>query len=278
MKRILYAFLFLSLAWFPSLSLAVTETLDVHFLPLNEAVEVVRTQLSKTGRISALPSRRILVVEDDKKHLKQAKKLLQKLDQPLDQFVVEVSFDSKQKQQKNSTQGSVSLPGGWVRIEHSNRNLRSGSKQRFNLRVVANKRATIEAGVLRAYRQETRLWLAGHGLIDHQSVEIVPITSGFYVQLWRAGDDQVRIRLRPWMRRTSAMIQGTPEILIDLGTTTTPRQAPSNQAPIRLNASPSRQQQPVIEMAGAATELTIPVGETITIAASHGDAEQLGKA
>jgi hypothetical protein len=47
---------------------------------------------------------------------------------------------------------------------------------------------------------------------------------------------------------------------------------------LRLNASPRLKNQQVIELAGAATELIVAVGEEVTIAASNHEAEKLGNA
>jgi len=47
---------------------------------------------------------------------------------------------------------------------------------------------------------------------------------------------------------------------------------------MRLNAQPHLKDQPIIELAGAATELVIPVDESVTIAASSREARQLGNA
>jgi hypothetical protein len=74
------------------------------------------------------------------------------------------------------------------------------------------------------------------------------------------------------------LIQGEEEILFDLGSTNAPATPHSNSAAVRLNSSPRLKAQQMIELAGAATELTVAVGEEITIAASNHEAAMLGHA
>lgn len=165
-----------------------------------------------------------------------------------------------------------------MRLQTGYRQSGSQHRQAFQLRISGNQPASMETGVLRSFSRATRLWLAGYGVIQVNSVEMIPITSGFHIMIRPAGKDQVRVRIVPWMKRAVAQVQGQHEILIDLGNTTKPATPPSNTANMRLNALPGLQAQPTIEITGAATELVIPVDESVTIVASNREAEKLGAA
>ncbi|MDQ6981665.1 MAG: hypothetical protein Q9M08_01480, partial [Mariprofundus sp.] len=92
----------------------------------------------------------------------------------------------------------------------------------------------------------TRLWLSGYGVVRVNSVELIPLTSGFNIAVSPAGTDQVRVRIVPWMKR--------------------------------ISGGRHRQHDGVIEIAGAKTEMVIPVDESVTIAASNQEAKKLGAA
>ncbi|MDX8403625.1 MAG: type II and III secretion system family protein [Mariprofundaceae bacterium] len=267
---------------FPQLLLAETATLEIYYLPLHEAEAVVKSQLSKTGSVAILSSRRILVINDDPQHIEQAKKLLKRVDQPVQQYTLYLEFFSIKENQAQSITTSAHLPGGWARITVEDNRQHISTKKRFNLHLTSNNQSSIESGSIVPYRQQTKQWLAGYGVIRANSVEMIPITSGFFANVRSATSDQVHIHIEPWMRsqHTNTEIRGETEILFGLGATHAPQRPPSNQAPIRLNAKPSSNQHinQAIEIAGAATELTIPLGETVTIMAYDKEAEMLGKA
>ncbi len=263
---------------------AATETVSIHFLSMHEAAEVAKSQLSETGQVAVVTSRRLLILNDDQAHIKKAMELLKQLDQMPAQYTAHVSIEelseshSKQAGIASARASLGALPGGWLRIRIKNKQYQSSNRQTFQLRVTANKPGNFEVGSIQPRRLETRQWLSSYGLIRQNSVELVPITSGFRVLLWPAGKDQVRVRLVPWMQRASRQLQGEEEMLLDLGSTNTPATPPSNSAALRLNASPKLQHQQAIELAGAATELSVAVGEEITIAASTHEAEILAHA
>lgn len=240
--------------------------------------------MSSTGQIGIVESRRLLILNDDQAHIKKAVELLQRLDQMPEQYTAHVFLEEmKASNIKRAGVSSVranlgALSGGWVHIRLENQQRRFGNRQAFQLRVSANEPGYFEAGSIQPTRLETRRWLSAYGLIRQDSVELVPITSGFKVQLWPTGENMVRVRLVPWMQRSDRQIQGQQEMLLDLGSTETPATPPSNSAALRLNASPRLKDKQVIELAGAATEFTLAVGEEVTIAASNQEAEKLGSA
>jgi len=262
---------------------AATEVVEVYFLPLQEAASAARSQLSDDGKVAVIASRQMLVIDDDQAHINKAKILLKRLDHPAGQYTAFLNFEDISLQRRSSAgvHGQIRagrLPGGWVQFKAGYRQSGSRHSQSYQLRISGNQPGSMETGVLRSFSRETRMWLSGYGLIQANSVEMIPITSGFHITVKPAGANQVRVRIVPWMKRTVARIQGQQEILLGLGTTNKPATPPSNVADMRLNAQPVLQENPIIELAGAATELVIPVDKSVTIAASNQEAEKLGSA
>lgn len=262
---------------------AATETIEVYFLSLSDAAEAVKSQLSSHGKIAVISSRKLLIIEDDNEHISKAKALLKKLDQPLSQFnaVVEIEDIDSRTIQSARASGAVSisqLSGGWIELAAGKSSQHSGNRQTHQLRITANQPGTIETGIIRSFSRETRRWLSGYGIVEANSVEMIPITSGFTVTASPVGNDLVRVRITPWMQRMEHQISGQHEMLIDLGTARNPATAPSNNPNMRFNANPRMQQSPSIEIRGATTEVTIPLDKTVTIAASSNEAARLSSA
>ena len=282
MKRLFIGLLFCIAMSAPAL--AATETVIVDYLPLDEAANLARSQLSPDGRVATLPSRRLLIIEDDEAHLEKARKLLKKFDRMPGQFTVHVEIESIESTGRGRAglSGVYSsrdgLAGGWLRVQLNRQHLRAGNRQSFQLRVSGGEPGNLEVGEIQPVDQEICQWLNGYGLIRQQSVELITLTSGFHLRLWSVAGDKVRVRITPWMQRHQPQLQGQQEVLVDLGSTKAPRSAPGNQAPMRLNAVPSGGNRRVVEIAGAATELTLPAGETATIAAVDSEAGKLGSA
>jgi len=285
MKRRLTALLLALAGWcyLAAPASAASDLLEVYFLPLQEAADAVKTQLSDQGRVAAIASRRVLIVDDDRAHIERAKRLLKRLDHPAGQYTVFVSLEDVAAQRYSQSAAAVhamagSLAGGWIRLQAAHQQSDSRHRQSFQLRISARRSASMEVGAIHALNRQTRLWLAGYGIVRADSVEMVPVTSGFHVTVAPAGADRVRVHVVPWMRRAAAQVRGRHELLFGLGTTSRPATPPSGRADMRLNARPELQAQPVIEIAGAATELLMPLDQSVTIAASNREAGQLGHA
>jgi len=266
--------------WLLSPAHAASEIVEIFFLPMQEAANAARSQLSEQGKVAILTSRRMLVLEDNAAHLKKAKALLKKLDQPVQQYTAHVEIEDI-RTNALSTAGATSaaaapLTGGWAQVQLEESNTRLHNRQSFQLRITANQPGNIETGTLQTLNRETRSWLSGYGLVKMNSVELIPISSGFKVQAWPSGPDQVRLRIVPWMQRKSAQVTGRHEMLVDLGTSQNPKRPPSNAANMRYNAVPHIQQADIVEITGAATELTVPLDQSITIAAIQGESAKLG--
>ncbi len=264
-------------------AVAATDMVEVYFLPLQEAASAARSQLSDDGKVAPIASRHILIIDDDQAHIAKAKRLLKQLDHPAGQYTAFINIEDVRSDQRSAAQvgGQLrtgKLPGGWVQLTAGYQQSGSQHRQSYQLRISGNQPGSMETGVLRVFSRESRLWLSGYGLIQANSVEMVPVTSGFHITVHPAGANQVRVRIVPWMQRTVAQIQGQHEILLDLGSTTNPATPPSSVANMRLNAQPHLQAQPLIELSGAATELVIPVDQSVTIAAANREAEKLGSA
>jgi len=250
----------------PMTAMAETALFEIHHLPLHEAREIVSSQLSESGSITSLPSRNILVVNDDPGHVEQAKQLLKRLDVAAKQYSTSLELFSLSDEQARSIKTDARLPGGWIRVSLQEGGHHLSSSKRFNLRLTSNRQGTIESGTVRPYQQHTRVWLAGYGVINTHSVEQVPVTSGFYATVRPAGNGMVTVRIVPWMRSQRAFdnIRQNSEIVIGRGS--------------GMASSPATAADQPIEIAGAATEVTISIGETVTIAASSQEAELLGDA
>ena len=279
MKRMLTLLFWLAMI---STAQAATETIMIDFLPLQEAADLARSQLSTSGKVATLPSRRLLILEDDQAHLEKARKLIEQLDRMPEQFTTHVDIEAiaNATHHRAGVSGTYietgKLPGGWIQVRLQQQNFRTTSKQAFQLRVSAGEPGNLEIGQIQPVRQEIRQWLSGYGLIRQESVELVTLTSGFHIQLWPTSGDKVRLRITPWMQQHQPQLQGQQEILVDLGSTNAPATAPDNRAPMRLNAVPSLKERNVVEITGASTELTVPTGKSVTIAAVSSEAGKLG--
>jgi len=262
---------------------AATEIVEIYFLPLQEAADAAKSQLSNDGKVAAMPSRHILLIDDDQAHINKATALLKRLDHAPGQYTAYLNIENITSATLNtssvsSTHTPSQLAGGWSRVRLQRRTQSVGNHQSFQLRVSGNQPGSIEAGVIQSLSRETRLWLSGYGIVQANSVELVPITSGFNITVRPAGSDQVRVRITPWMKRAVTQIEGQQELLIGLGTARNPATPPSSATNMRLNAQPVLQDTPIIEIAGAATELVIPVDQSVTIAASNQEAEKFAAA
>lgn len=241
------------LCWFclTSSALAATDVVEVYFLSVQEAADVVRSQLSGNGKVAVIPSRRMLLIDDDAMHIQKAKAWLKRLDHPPGQYTAYVNIQSVIGATNDIAHASGyvvlgKLAGGWLEVKLGHQQYGSGQQQSFQLRVSGDHPAHIEAGTIRLYRRETVRWLSGYGIARINSVEPVAVTSGFNITVIPAGSDKVRVHIVPWMQRFSD----------------------------RSRSQHGRQ----IEIAGAATELVMPVDESVTIAAASQEAAKLGAA
>ena len=89
---------------------------------------------------------------------------------------------------------------------------------------------------------------------------------------------QVQLDLMPWLSRSQPGMPANakPELLIGLGTATNINQTPTATDPsLRLNAAPQLTMPKPIRIAGAATQITVQVGEPVDIIANSGESELL---
>jgi len=254
MSRSLASLIFSVLCWFCLTvpAFAATDIIEVYFLPMQEAADVAKSQLSGNGKVAVIPSRHMLLIDDDPAHIQKAKAWLKRLDHPPGQYTAYVSIEDIRSGTNNTSNVSGyvvlgTLAGGWLKVKLQHQQFRSGQRQSFQLRVSSNHSGSIETGVIRSYSRETRLWLSRYGVVYANSVDLVPVTSGFNITATPAGADKVRVKITPWMRRA-------------------------------IENRLSSDEAPVIEIAGAATELIIPVDKSVTIAASNQEAGKLATA
>jgi len=282
MKRLFGAVMLLWLS-FTLPAFAATDVVNVYFLSLQEAADAARSQLSDTGKVAAVPSQRLLIIDDDTAHINKAKALLKRIDHAPGQYTAHVSIEDIKTNTRKSlqTSGAASfgqLSGGWMKVQLQQQKHHSNHRQSFQLRISSMQQGSIETGTIHSFTRDIRLWLSGYGVVQANSIELVPVTSGFHITTSPVGTDQVRVRIVPWMQRLQDSVQGQQEMLIDLGTSSSPTIPAGNNANMRFNAQPRITTQPVIELLGAATELVIPVDQSVTIAATNREAEKLGSA
>ena len=276
-RKLTRSFLPLLFLLLPTLAPAETAVIEIYHLPLQEAQSIVKSQLSPSGSVAAMPSRSILVINDRISNIEQAKSLLKRLDVAAKQYSAMIELITLQDDSNRLITTSARLPGGWIRINMADSNAHLSNRKSYNLYLTSGSEGTLESGTIQPYRQQTKQWLAGYGVINSSSVELVPITSGFYATVRPAGDGRVNVRITPWMRdlRGNSARQGNTELLVDLNNGNAPQTGINGHALARPG---NTQIDKAIEMAGAATEVTIPVGETVTIAANSEEAELLGDA
>lgn len=261
---------------------AETATLEVLYLPLQEAADVVKGQLSRQGTVAQLPSRRMLIVQDDAGHIERARTLLKRLDIPAPQLNVQVSIAEQEINDETALGVSqIILRSGWVRIQANHEVRKIGNHQRFRLRVTSGKYGRIEAGNIRVVRHGVRQLLHRYGIADTPDLALIPITAGFDVQARLVNKHSVHLKIHPWFERERQKtdIQAKMEILPSLGTTNQTLQPPDTHAPLRLNIQP--QQLAHVEhiaITGANTELTVKPGETVALAAARQTAGAFGNA
>lgn len=261
---------------------AETATLEVLHLSLQEASDAVKSQLSRQGTVAQLPSRRILIIQDDTGHIERARALLKQLDTPAPQLNVLVTMVEQETDAETELAvSSIALPGGWVRLQADHKMRGNNNSQRFRLRVTSGKYGRIEAGHIRTVRPAVRHFISHYGMADAPDLALIPITAGFDVQARLVGKNSVRLHIHPWFERERQKtdIQAQIEILPDLGSTDNTLKPPDTHAPVRLNIQPQRPTHiKHITITEADTELTVRLGETITLAAAHQTAKDFGNA
>ncbi|MDQ6967248.1 MAG: hypothetical protein Q9M14_01020, partial [Mariprofundaceae bacterium] len=187
-----------------SSSYAATETVEVYFLPLHEAAEIVKTQLSNAGKVVEINTTRTLLIDDKVAYIKKAKALLKRLDQPAAQLTVQIKIEDISSLQEHSVAGAISmspLSGGWVQLNAGQHLQQVSNRSTYQLRVSANHLGRIETGSIQSFNRETRRWLSTYGVIEQRSIELIPITTGFYVRARLVGNGLVHVRITPWMKR-----------------------------------------------------------------------------
>lgn len=251
---------------------AATELVEVAHLPLAEAQAAVQSQLSPQGRVSLLPSRNMLIIEDDADSIRRARELLSRLDQPLPQYRTRVEIVRRQQLSQHQLSAGVSLPGGWVRLSAVGMSLNSGSRSIYQLAVQANRPGHIEAGEIVPMRASVRSWLAGYGIAD--AATYVPVTGGFDVVVQPAGDGKARVRILPWLKQ---LRQQQPAGGIDVRVGKGGEAHDRNRVRLR-GFQPGQAEGERIDVVAANTELVVPLGEEVMIAAAGQEAQMMGQA
>ena len=254
------------------------QRLTVHYLPVSEAEALVSSVLSDRGTVVALTSRRLLIVRDDAAHLKKAKQQLAQFDRPPKQYRITLALVESSRVTTQSLQAAASLPGDWLQLRGSERTSHYHGNQSWSLLLQAGSEGMISVGEIQPYRQKIRAWLAGYGLLEQESVNLVTLRAGFFVRMQPAGNDRVELDLMPWLSRSQPGMPANakPELLIGLGTAGNINQRPGATDPqLRLNAAPRLAMPKPVRIASAATHLTVKVGEAVDLLADHGESRLL---
>jgi len=243
---------------------ADTATIHVMHLPLDEAVTVVRSQLSVEGRVAQMPSQRILIVSDDAVHIERVRDLLRQLDRAPVQLAVQVEI-SEQVESNNAGVGLAAvLPGGWVRLDANASSQQGGNRRDFMLRTSSGTAGHIEVGEIRIVQQSVRNYLTAHGVVSESNVELLNVTGGFDVQATLLAGNEVHLSIRPWLRHAA----------VNAGNI---RQVQVNNAPSAINVQPQTTQAQDgsrIMVAEAAAEGMVKLGEKMILVANHSAANE----
>ncbi|MDX8391448.1 MAG: hypothetical protein R8K53_02615 [Mariprofundaceae bacterium] len=266
---------------------AASDSIEIVHLPLNEAADIARSQLSAEGKVAQIPSRRLLIISDDDAHLNQARAWLKKLDVAVPQLLIRVTISEQNRRKNHAARlDQRQLPGGWVRISAATDSQQANRQRQFSLRTTSGSSGHIEAGEIRTSRRAIHSYLARYGIVEQNSVELVEISAGFDVQATLLADasenETVRLRIHPWFKRTGkdTGFAGKTEILVDAGSTLTTAQPPSGTAPLRINMQPNSaaNQREIIYISDAQTEMTAKLGESLTIATANSSADEFASA
>ncbi|MDQ6987891.1 MAG: hypothetical protein Q9M25_08825 [Mariprofundaceae bacterium] len=261
---------------------AATDSIEILHLPLNEAASAARSQLSETGKLAEIPSRRLLIITDDASHLNKARKLLKQLDVAVAQLLIRIDISELTTWKNRGVRAKSSpLPGGWLHLDAENSARKTTKQQKFSLRTTSGRAAHIEAGEIRSSRRAIRQYLARYGVVEKNSVALVEITTGFDVQATLLADDKVRLNIRPWFKRMqqNTGYSGNMELLSDAGSTSATAQPPSNTAPLRFNMqADSTIREKIFYVSDAQTEITAKLGEIITLVSASGSANEFATA
>ncbi|OIO72958.1 MAG: hypothetical protein CO186_04745 [Zetaproteobacteria bacterium CG_4_9_14_3_um_filter_49_83] len=243
LKRVLLSIL---LACFcPIWAQAATEVFQVDFIPMNEAKAAVQMQLSPQGNVVIMHSQRKLIVMDDDAAIERVVRLLRQIDVMAQQFSTRVSISSHRREQASGIGVAAVLPGGWGRISARDSRQQSNISQQYQLRLQSGASGSIEVGQVVPLRQSVRAWLTGFGIVLEQQTRLTPVTGGFDISIRAAGENHARVTIHPWLKQLNN----------------------------RTDAAAIR-----IDIAEASTELTVPLGQTVTLATTGGDAQQFATA
>ncbi|RMH50364.1 MAG: hypothetical protein D6682_07070 [Zetaproteobacteria bacterium] len=259
---------------------AEAERWPVRYLPMGEARALVKSALSPTGSVVALESLHLLVVRDDADHRKRARALLAQYDRPPNQYRVTVEIIEAMESDDEALQAAARLPGGWLRLEGQSEAIDYSGTRQWSLLLLAGREGMVTTGEVQPFRRRIRRWLAGYGLLRRESVDLVALTSGFFVRLQPGGDNQVEVALQPWLARSQPSLpaDAKPELLIGLGTATAPAASPSvGSAPLRLNAAPQMEMPKPVRILHAATHLRVTPGRPVELVAARGESQRFGR-
>ena len=266
---------------------AETATIIVRNMPIPEAAALAKSQLSPTGHIIPLPSRKALIIEDDLTHIRQARKMIRRVDLLEAPLSIQVDTEAYVHGSEDSSHAShFMLSGGWERVHLEKGVLNSTPSvsfsdpyaiqgltpfSHFNLRLSPGKYGRMAIGEIRAIRPGVRRWLVHYGVADTPDMALVPVRAGLDIQAIWVDGTHVRLHIRPWIEQTNQKtdIQAEMGILPKLGTIRAAKHPPGTNASMWAYITPRMRSGTVhIELTDAETELLIKLKKTVVLAAT----------
>lgn len=230
--------LFLVLFIRNGMALAEALTYSVRHLPLNEAVQIAQSLASPQGKVATLESKRMLIIVDEPQRLTAILQLLRRLDRKNPAYEVTLEIRSIKEERLRKLAAHV-VDGGWILLAQDDKD-KEQTTSRLMLRLQAGREGEMVIGKIVPLRPWIRRRLAGHGLVSLHTVTLVPVTTGFRVRVHASTTGRALVSLTPWMRRLES------------------------ERTVYLNR--------------AHTEISVPLGRWIHLAAVEGEAESFGRA
>jgi len=257
---------------------AETASFQIDYLSLEEAEGLVRTQLSSTGRLSAIKTRHLLVVEDDRTHIKKIRRAIHQFDIARSGVFLEASVVGMPKALFNAGAAvGMDLPGGWKKVPvHTDQQPTTGNRRLLGSGDVFG----LIVGKPRPIRSGIRHWLSRYDFRDRPGLALNSFLAGLDIKVQLLKGRHALLSIRPWIRREGEEHESSA-IDRDSGVLVPPGVINTHQSQVWVSAYPFKERgrdEKQVEISGAETELVVSVGEPVELAAIRGDAMGFGEA
>jgi len=259
------------------LAIAETVSFQIDYLPLAEAEGLVRMELSPSGHLQVLESRNQLVVRDDHAHIEKIRGVVHRFDTSRPSVLLEFAvFGVSRELLDSDMAGGMDLPGGWKKLPvRAAGELVVERQHRFN----SGDSFSFRTGKIRPIRSSIRHWLSRHDIRDSPDMGLSPIYAGFDVRVQLLRRYQIRVSIRPWIRRRADPESST--IHRDTGILVPPGVINQQDSPAWVEAHPfhaGRRAEKLVKISEADIEVTVPAGKFIELVAAQGEAAGFGEA